>query len=148
MLPVLKWPNQTTRFTPGPNTFQFVSSSFVTMSKKDASQLSTSRQNISSLIFLLNLCPVINTCAYAIKSWGGRPLHLLNARECEVVAGSSLKCLPTSIPILPILLRAILYFLQYKQSFLPIVRLFYLMQCFHSYLFTINIQPGLSIYLW
>ena len=34
------------------------------------------------------------------------------------------------------------------QSFPSIVRLFYLMQRFHPYLFVTNIQPGLDIYLW
>ena len=45
---------------------------------------------------------------------------------CEVIVGTTSNCLPTSVPILPILLRAILYFVQYLYSFLPIVRLFYL----------------------
>ena len=124
---VLKWPNWTTRFAPGPNTFQFISFIFMTMSKRGSSQLSMSHQNISLPTFLHNLCPVINTCAYTIKSWGGRPIHLLNTRECEVVVGSSPKCLPTSVPVLPILLRAIWYFLQYMQSLQPIIHLFYLM---------------------
>ena len=145
---VLKWPNWTTRSTPGPKTFQFVSFIFVTTLKRESSQLSMSRQNISLPIFLQNLCPAINTCTYAIKSWGGCPLHLLTTRECEVVVGSPPICLPTSVPFLPILLRAILYFLQYMQSFPPIVCLFYLMQYFHPYIFISNIQLGLSIYLW
>ena len=67
--------------------------------------------------------------------------------RCEVIVGSASKCLPTSVPVLPILLRAIMYCLQYMQSFPPIVRLFYLMQCFHPYLFVTIIQPGLYIYL-
>ena len=46
------------------------------------------------------------------------------------------------------LVRAILYFLQYMQSFPPIVCLFNLMQLYISYLFISNIQQGLSIYLW
>ena len=45
---------------------------------------------------------------------------------CEVIVGSAPKCLPTSVPVLPILLRAKLYCLQYLQSFPPIVHLFYL----------------------
>ena len=97
----LKWPNQTIRFVQRPNTFQFVSFTFMTTSKRGSSQLSMSRQNISSPIFLRSLCPVINTSAYVIKSWGGRLLHLLNTRECEVVVGSSPGCLPTSVPVLP-----------------------------------------------
>ena len=124
---VLKWPNRTTRFVPGPNIFQFAFFTFVTTLKKGSLQLSMSHQNISSPIFLRNLCPMTNTYAYAIKSWGGHPIHLLNMRECEVIVGSSSKCLPTSVPVLPILLRAKLYFLQYMQSFPSIVRLFYLM---------------------
>ena len=145
---VLKWPNWTTRFAPGPNTFQYGYFTFVITLKRGSSQLSVSHQNISLPIFLQNLCPAINTSAYMIKSWGGRPLHLLTMRECEVVVGSSPKCLPTSVPFLPILLRAILYFLQYMQSFPPIVHLFYLMPFFHPYIFISNIQLGLSIYLW
>ena len=43
---------------------------------------------------------------------------------CEVIVGTTSNCLPTSVPVLPILLRAILYFVQYLYSFLPIVRLF------------------------
>ena len=82
---VLKWPNQTTRFTPGPNTFQYGYFTFMTTLKRGSSQLSMSRQNISLLIFLQNLCPAINTCTYVIKSWGGHPLHLLTMRECEVL---------------------------------------------------------------
>ena len=90
---------------------------------------------------------MIHTCMYAIKLWGGHPLHLLTMRECEVIMGLLPKCLPTSVPVLPmcevivgslpkclqtsvpvlpVLLRAIVYFLQYLQSFPPIVRLFYL----------------------
>ena len=61
---------------------------------------------------------------------------------------SSPKCLPTSVRVLPILLRAILYLLQYMHSFPSIVRLFYLKRHFHPYLFVANIQPGLDIYLW
>ena len=45
----------------------------------------------SSTIFLQNLCPMTNTCTSVIKSWGGRPLHLLNTRECEVIMGSASK---------------------------------------------------------
>ena len=45
---------------------------------------------------------------------------------CEVIVGTTSNCLPTSVPVLPILLRAILYFVQYLYSFLPIVRFFYL----------------------
>ena len=51
---------------------------------------------------------------------------------CEVIVGSAPKCLPTSVPVLPILLRATLYFLQYLQSFPPILHLFYLTRCLHS----------------
>ena len=134
---VLKWPNRITRFAPGPNTFQFISFIFMTMSKSGSSQLSMSHQNISLPTFLQNLCPAINTCTYAIKSWGGHPLHLLTTRECEGVVGSSPKCLPTSVPILPILHRAILYFLQYIRLFPPIIHLFYLMQCFHPYIYSL-----------
>ena len=118
------------KFCQGPNTFQSAFFTFVTMSKKGSLELSMSHQNISWPIFLRNLCPVTNTCGYAIKSWGGHPHHLLNTRECEVIVGSASKCLPTSVPILPILLRAILYFLQYMQSFPSIVRLFYLVRFF------------------
>ena len=64
---------------------------FVTTSIKGSLQLSMSHQNISSPIFLRNPCPVTNTCAYTIKSWGGRQLHLLNTRECEVIVGSAFK---------------------------------------------------------
>ena len=100
---VLKWPNRTTRFVPGPSIFPCTFFTFVTMLKKGSSKLSMSRQNISLPIFLRNLCLVINTYAYAIKSWGGHPLHLLNTRECEVIVGSASKCfLPTSVPVLPI----------------------------------------------
>ena len=102
-----------------------------------------SHQNINLLIFLQNHCPAINTCAYAIRSWGGRPLHLLNTRECEVIVGTTSNCLPTSVPILPILLRAILYSLQYLYLFPPIIRLFYLTQCLHPYLILLSIQPGI-----
>ena len=100
---------------------------FMIMLKRGSLQLSMSHQNISSPIFLPNLCPMINTCTNVIKLWGRRPLHLLTTRECEVIVGLLPKCLPTSVPVLPILLRAILYFLQYMQSFPPIVHLFYLM---------------------
>ena len=116
--------------------------------KRGSLPLSMSHQNISSLTFIQNLCPAINTCPYMIKSWGGHPLHLLTTRECEVVVGLLLKCLPTSVPVLPILLRAILYFLQYMQSLPPIIHLFYLTQCFHPCILVSNIQLGLSIYLW
>ena len=126
-----KWPNQTTRFAPGPSTFLFVSSIFVIMWKRGLSPLSMSHQNINLPIFLQNHCPTINVCAYAIKSWGRRPLHLLNTRECEVIVGTTSNCLPTSVPVLPILLRAILYSLQYLCSFPPIVHLFYLTRCLH-----------------
>ena len=112
-----------TRFAPGPNTFQYIYFIFMTTLKRGSSQLSMSHQNISLLIFLQDLCPMIDTCPYAIKSWGGRQLHLLTTRECEVFVESSPKCLPTSVPILPILLRAILYLLQYMQSFPPIIHL-------------------------
>ena len=61
---------------------------------------------------------------------------------CEVVVGTTSNCLPTSVPILPILLRAILYSLQYLYSFPPIVRLFYLTRCLHPYLLLSSIQPG------
>ena len=131
-----------TRFAPGPSTSQFISSIFVIMWKRGLSLLSMSHRNINSPIFLPNHGPMINTCAYTIRSWGGRPLHLLNTRECEVVVGTTSNCLPTSVPVLPILLRAILYSLQYLYSFPPIVRLFYLMRCLHSYLLLSSIQPG------
>ena len=125
MLLASKWPNLTTRFAPGPSTFQFVSSIFMIMWKRGLSPLSMSHRNINLLVFLQNHCPAINTCAYAIRSWGGRPLHLLNMRECEVIVGTTSICLPTSVPVLPILHRAILYSLQYLYSFFPIVHLFY-----------------------
>ena len=73
---------------------------FVTVLKRGSSQLSMSCRNISLPIFLQNLCPTINTCAYMIKSWGRRRLHLLTMRECEVIVGLSPKCLPTSVPVL------------------------------------------------
>ena len=73
---------------------------------------------------------------------------VLVAGLCEVVVGSSPKCILPSIPVLPILLRAILYLLQYMQSFPSIIRLFYLTQHFYPYLFATNILLGLSIYLW
>ena len=142
MLLASKWPNWTTRFDPGPSTYQFVSSIFVTMWKRGLSLLSMSHQNINSPIFLPNHCPVINTSTYAIRSWGGCPLHLLNTRECEVIVGTTSNCLPTSVPVLPILLRAILYFLQYLYLFPPIVCLFYLTRCLHPYLLLSSIQPG------
>ena len=63
--------------------------------------------------------------------------------RCEVVVGTASNCLPTSIPILPILLRAILYSLQYLYSFPPIVHLFYLMRSLHPYLLLLSIQPGI-----
>ena len=125
-----------------PSTSQFVSSIFVIMWKRGLSLLSMSHRNINSLIFLPNHCPVINTCTYAIRSWGGCPLHLLNTRECEVAVGTTSNCLPTSIPVLPILIRAILYSLQYLYSFPPIVCLFYLTQCLHLYLLLASIQQG------
>ena len=91
---------------------------------------------------------------HASKRWPGVvTIHLLpyaiqmtnqayNA-SCEVIVGSAPKCLPTSVPVLPILLRAILYSLQYLYLFPPIVCLFYLMQCLHPYLFLVSIQPGI-----
>ena len=136
------------KIRPGPNTFQCSCFTFMTTLKRGSSQLRMSRLNISLPIFLQNLCPMIYTCAYAIKSWGGFQLHLLTMRECEVTAGPSLKCLPTSVPVLPILLRAILYFLQYMQSFSPIVCLFYLTQFSILYIFISTIQPRSPIYLW
>ena len=148
MLLGLRLPNQITRFAPGPNTFQCNCFTFMTTLKRGSSQLRMSRLNISLSIFLQNLCPMIYTCAYAIKSWGGCQLHLLTKRECEVIAGPSLKCLPTSVPVLPILLRAILYFLQYMESFSPIVCLFYLTPFSILYIFISNIQPGSPTYLW
>ena len=66
-----KWPNRTTRFAPGPSTSHFVSSIFVIMWKRGLSLLSMSHRNINSPIFLPNHCPVINTCAYVIRSWVG-----------------------------------------------------------------------------
>ena len=137
-----KWPNRTTRFAPGPSTFQFVSSISVIMWKRGLSLLSTSHRNINSPIFLQNHCPTINICAYAIRSWGARPLHLLTTREWEGVVGMTSNCLPTSVPVLPILLRAIFYALQYLFSFPPIVRLFYLTRCLHPYILLSSIQPG------
>ena len=142
-LHVSKWPNWTKRFVPGPSIFWCDFFTFATTLKKGSSKLSMSRQNISSLIFLRNLCPVTNICASVTKLWVGHPLHLLNTRECEVIVGSAPKCLPTSVPVLPILFRAILYALQYLYSFPPIVRLFYLMLCLHPYLFLVSIQPGI-----
>ena len=145
---VLRLPNWITRFAPGPNTFQYICFTFVIMLKRGLSQLSMSHPNISLPIFSQNLCPTINTCTYVIKLWGGHQLLLLTMRECEVIVGPSHKCLPTSVLILPILLRAILYFLQYMQLVPPIVRLFYLTQFSISYLFISIIEPGLPIYLW
>ena len=58
--------------------------------KRGLSQLSMSCQNISLPIFLHNLCPIINTCAYTIKLWGGHQLHLLTMRECEDMWGHHL----------------------------------------------------------
>ena len=49
------------KILPGPNIFQFVFFTFVTMSRSSSLQLSMSRQNISSPIFSRNLCPAINT---------------------------------------------------------------------------------------
>ena len=126
-----KWPNQTTRFVPGPSTFLFISSIFVIMWKRGLSLLSMSHQNINWTISSQNHCPTINICAYMTKLWGGRPLHLLNTRECEVIVGTTSNCLPTSVPVLPMLLRAILYSVQYLHSFLPIVRIFHLTRCLH-----------------
>ena len=107
-----KWPNRTTRFAPGPSTSLFISSIFVITWKRGLSLLSMSHQNINSLIFLPNHCPMINTSTYAIRSWDGCPLQLLNTRECEVIVGTTSNCLPTSVPVLPILLGALLYFPQ------------------------------------
>ena len=119
-----------TRFAPGPSTFQFVFFIFTTTLKKGSSKLSMSHQNISSPIFLRSLCPGTNTCASVTKLWGGRPLHLLNTRECEVIVGTTF--LIVSQLLFPSsLLRAILYSLQYLYSFLPIVRLFYLTRYLH-----------------
>ena len=72
--------------------------------EKGSLKLSMSHRNISLPIFLRNLCPMTNTCASMIKLWGGHPLHLLDTRECEVIVGSASKCLPTSVPVLLILL--------------------------------------------
>ena len=126
-----KWPNQTTRFGLGPSTFLFVSSTFVITWKRGLSLLSMSHQNINWPLFLHNDCLAINICAYVTKLWGGCPLHVLNTRECEVIVGTTSNCLPTSVPVLPILLSAILYSVQYLHSFLPIFRLFYLTRCLH-----------------
>ena len=115
--------------------------------EKGSSKLSMSRQNISSLIFLRNLCPVTNTCASVTKLWGGHPLHLLNTRECEVIVGTTSNRLPTSVPILPILLRAILYSLQYQYLFPPIVRLLLLNGMIASLINIIVHPTGNSIYL-
>ena len=35
---------------------------------------------------------------------------------CEVIVGTTSNCLPTSVPVLPILLRAILYSVQYLRT--------------------------------
>ena len=64
-------------------------------------------------------------------------------RECEVIVGTTSNCLPTSVPVLPILHRAILYSLHYLYSFLPIIRLFYLTRCLHPKLLLLSIQPGI-----
>ena len=85
MLHVLRLPNQIIRSAPGPNIFWYVCSTFASILKRALSQLSMSLQNISLLIFLQNLCPVIKTYAYVIKLWGGHQLHLLPTRECEVM---------------------------------------------------------------
>ena len=143
---VLRLPNQITRSAPGPNIFQYVCSTFATILKRGLSPLSMSRQNISLPIFLQNLCPAINACAFAIKLWGGRQLHLLT-RECEVmwdVGPSPLTLNDVSQLPFPSLPKAILYFLQYIA---PFVRIFYLTRFYLSYLFVPNIQPGLHIYL-
>ena len=148
MLHVLKWPNRTTRFIPGPSIFLCDFFTFVTRLKKGSSKLSMSRQNISSRIFLRNLCSMTNTSASTTKLWGGHPLHLLNTRECEVIVGRTSNCLPSSVPVLPILLRAILYSIQYLYSFPPIVRLFLLNAMFAS-LINMFVHPtGNSICLW
>ena len=131
-LHVLKWLNRTTRFIPGPSIFLCDFFTFATTLKKDSSKFSMSRQNMSSLIFLRHLCPMTNTCASVTKLLGGHPLHLLNKRECKVIVGTTSNCLPTSVPVLPILLRAILYSLQYLYSFPPIVGLFLLSAMFAS----------------
>ena len=67
----------------------------------------------------------------------------MQCHRCEVIVGSAPKCLPTSIPVLSILLTAILYSLQYLYSFPPIVCLFYLMCCLHPCLILLSIQPGI-----
>ena len=48
----LRLPNRTTRFAPGPNTFQYDCFTFVITLKRGLSQLSMSCQDISLLIFL------------------------------------------------------------------------------------------------
>ena len=73
-------------------------------------------------------------------------LHLLNTRECEVIVGSAPKCLPTSVPVLLILLRAILYCIQYLQSFPPIVRLF-LLNAMFTFLINRPYDPTGNTYL-
>ena len=78
---------------------------------------------------------------------GGHPLHLLNVRECVVVVGMTSNCLPTSVPVLLILLRAILYSLQYLYLFPPIVCLFLLNTMFASISIIIVYPTGSSIYL-
>ena len=143
---VLRLPNQITRSAPGPNIFQYVCSIFAITSKRGSSQSSMSHQNISLLIFLQNLCPVINTGAYAIKLCGGRQLQLLATRECEVMLDHHLNISHfCSHP--PNIVRAILYCLQYLQSFPPIIHLFYLTQFYLPYIFISNIQPESPIYL-
>ena len=66
---------------------------------------------------------------------------------CEVVVGTTSNCLPTSVPVLPILLRAILYSLQYLYSFPAIVHLFLLSAMFASLSIIIIYPTGNSIYL-
>ena len=112
------------------------------MWKRGLSPLSMSHRNINLLIFLQNHCPMINTCAYAIRSWGGRPLHLLNTRECEVIVGttsqlpflSSQYCLEQYCTPYNIYIRFHLSFVY-----------FYLTRCLHPYLLLLLLSIQLGI---
>ena len=88
-------------------------------------------------------------CAFQVSFGHDCATMLLQriTRECEVIVGTTSNCLPTSVPVLPILLRAILYSLQYLYSFPPIVRLLLLNAMFASLINIIVHPTGNSIYL-
>ena len=101
---------------------------------------------MSSLSLSSSLLQWNSTNQWSPLLGGGRAYQAcvtIMSGNCEVVVGTTSNCLPTSIPILPILLSAILYALQYLYLFPPIVRLFYLMRCLHPYLILLSIQPGI-----